>query len=147
MMRRFLLALPLILAACSEEPAAPPAANESSGEPATPAPATPLPTSVASPGPVADAGTIPTAFRGEWNRVPADCGKGSNDSRLRIEAKRLRFYESSGDVLAVHGEGRTITVRARYSGEGQTWEDARSFTLSQDGKTLSADGIERTRCP
>ncbi|WP_343521561.1 hypothetical protein [Sphingomonas sp.] len=143
MTHRFPLALPLIVAACSQEPAAPPA-NEDVERPTAPGPEAPLPTPKASP--VVDAGTIPAAFRGEWNRVPADCGKGSNDSRLRIEAKRLRFYESSGDVIAVHGEGRTITVRARYSGEGQTWEDARSFTLSQDGETLSADGIERTRC-
>lgn len=145
-MRRFLLALPLIVVACSESPEAPPA-NESVERPTAPGPAAPLPTPDASPSPAADAGTIPAAFRGEWNRVPADCGTGSNDSRLRIDAKRLRFYESSGDVLAVHGEGRTITVRARYSGEGQTWEDARSFTLSADGQTLSADGIERMRCP
>lgn len=142
-MHRVLLALPLILAACSEEQ--PPAANESTGQPTASRPEAPTPGATATP--VAGAGMIPAAFRGEWNRVPADCGKGGNDSRLRIEGKRLRFYESSGDVLAVHGEGRTITVRARYSGEGQTWEDARSFTLSQDGKTLSADGIERTRCP
>lgn len=146
-MRRFLLVLPLILAACSEEPA-PPTANEGVERPTAPGPEAPLPTPAASPpaGPAADARTIPARFRGEWNRVPADCGTGNNDSRLRIEAKRLRFHESSGDVLAVHGEGRTITVRARYTGEGETWEDARSFTLSEDGRTLSADGIERTRC-
>ncbi|MCW4463688.1 hypothetical protein OK349_18435 [Sphingomonas sp. BT-65] len=141
MMRRFLLALPLILAACSEEPAAPPAGNESVERPTAPGPEAPPPTPK-----TVDAGTIPAAFRGEWNRTAADCGTGNNDSRLRIEAKRLRFHESSGDVIAVHGEGRTITVRARYSGEGETWEDARSFTLSADGNTLSADGIERTRC-
>lgn len=146
-MRRFLLVLPLILAACSEEPAAPPAGNDAVERPTAPGPAAPLPTPGASLGPAADARTIPAAFRGEWNRVPADCGTGNNDSRLRIDAKRLRFHESSGEVIAVHGEGRTITVRARYSGEGESWEDARSFTLSQDGKTLSADGIERTRCP
>lgn len=145
-MRPLLLALPLALAACSESPQAPPA-NESVERATAPEPAAPLPTPEASPSPAAGAATIPAAFRGEWNRKPADCGTGGNDSRLRIEAKRLRFYESSGDVLAVQGEGRTITVRARYSGEGQTWEAARSFTLSADGKTLSADGIERTRCP
>lgn len=144
-MRHVLLALLLVLAACSEEPAAPPAANESVERPTAPGPEAPLPTPKA-PSPAVDASTIPAAFRGEWNRTTADCGTGNNDSRLRIEAKRLRFYESSGDVVAVHGEGRTITVRARYSGEGETWEDARSFTLSQDGNTLSADGIERARC-
>lgn len=142
-MRHLLLALPLILAACSEAPDAPPA-NENVERPTAPGPEAPLSTPKASP--AVDAGTIPAAFRGEWNRTAADCGTGNNDSRLRIEAKRLRFHESSGDVIAVHGEGRTITVRARYSGEGETWEDARSFTLSEDGNTLSADGIERARC-
>jgi hypothetical protein len=144
-----LLALPLIFGACSQEPQ-PPVANDSAERPTAPGPEAPLPTPVPSPSasPVAaETGTIPARFRGEWNRVAADCGTGRNDSRLRIEPMRLRFHESSGEVVSVRGEGRTIAVRARHTGEGETWEADRSFTLSGDGKTLTSDGMARTRCP
>lgn len=150
MKRSILLALPLALAACSEEPAAPPDANDSVERPATPEPEAPAPTPVASPSasPAATpAAMIPGRFRGEWNRVAADCGTGRNDSRLRIEPGRVRFYESSGEVVSVREEGRTVTVRARFTGEGETWEADRSFTLSADGDTLISDGMKRTRCP
>lgn len=147
MKRSILLALPLVLAACSEEPAAPPDANDSAGRPATPEPAAPSPTPAASPSAGLAVATIPARFRGEWNRVAADCGTGRNDSRLRIEPERLRFYESSGEVVSVREDGRTVTVRARFTGEGETWEADRSFTLSADGDTLISDGTKRTRCP
>lgn len=145
MMRPPLLALPLILAACSQQ-AAPPAVTNETERPTAPGPAAPLPTPVASPS-ARPAETIPAAFHGEWNRIPGDCGTGNNDSRLRIEARRLRFHESNGEVLAVRETGRSVAVRARYAGEGETWEAERRFTLSADGKTLSADGMDRTRCP
>lgn len=139
-----MLALPLILAACSED-AMPTAANEVE-RPTAPGPEAPLPTPDALPS-AQPANTIPTAFHGEWNRLAADCGTGRNDSQLWIGGKQLRFYESSGVVLSVREDSRTIAVRARYSGEGQTWEAERRFTLSADGNTLSADGLDRTRCP
>lgn len=140
--------LPLVLAACSQE-AAPTIANDAAERPMAPGPEAPLPVPGLSPSatPAAETDMIPAAFRGEWNRVAADCGTSRNDSRLRIDAKRIRFHESSGDVLAVRGEGAAIAVRARYSGEGETWEDERRFTLSADGKMLSADGMDRVRCP
>jgi hypothetical protein len=144
-MRPFVIALPAILAACSQEATPPPPANVVE-RPTAPDPAAPLSTPAASQSP-SPAGMMPEVFRGEWNRVTADCGTARNDSRLRIEAKQVRFHESSGEVLRVREDGRTIAVRARYTGEGETWEDERRFTLSADGKTLSADGIDRVRCP
>lgn len=145
-MRPLLLALPVILAACSQE-AAPPSVTNEAERPTAPGPEAPLPVPAISPSAPAEAEVIPEAFRGEWNRVAADCGTARNDSRLRIEAKRIRFHESSGEVLAVREEGQTIAVRARYTGEGETWENERRFTLSVDGRTLSADGMDRVRCP
>jgi hypothetical protein len=135
--------LPAILAACSQE-AAPPAVTNEIERPTAPGPEAPLPTPARS---SSATPVIPEAFRGEWNRLVADCGTGRNDSQLWIGERQLRFYESSGAVLSVRDQGRTITVRARYTGEGETWEAERRFTLSADGGTLSAEGMERTRCP
>lgn len=134
-----------MLAACSQD-AVPSSVTNEVERPTAPGPEAPLPTPVASPI-ATPANTIPAVFHGEWNRLVADCGTGRNDSQLRIEARQLRFYESSGAVLSVREEGRTIVVRARYAGEGQTWEAERRFTLSADGETLSADGLKRLRCP
>ncbi len=145
-MRLLCLSLPIILAACSQD-AVPPPVNEAE-RPVAPGPEAPLPIPSLSPSATAKSDVVPEAFRGEWNRVAADCGTGRNDSRLRIEAKRVRFHESEGEVLGVKKEeGRTIAVRARYSGEGEQWEDERRFSLSPDGRKLSANGMERARCP
>ncbi|MBX3594437.1 hypothetical protein [Sphingomonas sp.] len=146
MRNAFLLAVPAVLAACSGEPALkdPTQNNSVAAEPlGMPDAGQPAPPSSATPAPVAE---IPEAFRGEWNRVAADCGTDRNASRLRVEAGSLRFYESSGTVEDVAGKGRTITVRARYSGEGQTEERTTRFSLSQDGKTLRSEGMDRVRC-
>lgn len=90
---------------------------------------------------------IPAAFYGEWQRRIEDCGDFESDTRLRIEPNRLLFYESVGTVLAVTGKTHSITVRARYEGEGESWESSRSFRLSPDGRTLRAEGMVRLRCP
>lgn len=132
-----------ILAACSQE-AAPPSVTNEVERPTAPGPDAPLPTPARS---LSAMPEIPQAFHGEWNRVVADCGTGRNDSQLWIGERQLRFHESSGAVQSVRERGRTITVRARYTGEGETWEAERRFTLSADGGTLSVEGMERTRCP
>ena len=148
MKHAFLLALPLVLGACSQESTSPPPENDSVEQPPAPDASPPSPAESPSASPAATAAaTIPERFRGEWNRVAADCGTGRNDSRLRIEPERLRFYESSGEVVSVREEGRTVTVRARFTGEGENWEADRRFTLSADGDTLISDGTKRTRCP
>src|SRR3546814_9088832 len=39
---------------------------------------------------------IPVLFHGEWNQDLSACGTGSSETRLRISADRLRFYEKIG---------------------------------------------------
>lgn len=91
---------------------------------------------------------IPVNFRGEWNTALRDCGTGRNDSRLIVEPRAVRFYESRGEVTAVRREGpRAITVEARYRGEGETWNRATRMSLSRDGEALTIDGLTRQRCP
>lgn len=69
-----------------------------------------------------DERVIPAAFQGEWNERVEDCGTGNNDSRLRISASEVRFYESGGRVRGafLHGPYELIIV-LDMSGEGQTW--------------------------
>lgn len=96
-------------------------------------------------------GTIPARFRGEWNADRAACGTGSSESRLRIGADEIRFYESVGAVSAVNVvSDRVVVVTAEYTGEGETWQDERRLTLSQDGGSLTVSGggdLVRHRCP
>lgn len=101
-----------------------------------------------SPGGIAPIAAIPDEFLGEWNADLSDCGTGLNDSRLRIEPKRVRFYESDAAVQRVTVLGRrAIRVTASFVGEGQTWTDKIEFELSQAGDSLSSGDFTRYRCP
>lgn len=94
---------------------------------------------------------IPARFRGEWNADRAACGTGQSETRLRVSGDRIRFYESVGVVRGIEIESdRVITVTARYQGEGDTWQDERRLSLSDDGNSLTVSGggdLVRYRCP
>jgi len=99
-----------------------------------------------------DERTVPVQFRGEWNERREDCGTGNNDSRLRIEAATIDFYESGGRVRGAFLNGPyEIIIVADLSGEGSTWMDSFQFTLAADGSYLStrSEGgtLTRYRCP
>ena len=91
---------------------------------------------------------IPAAFTGEWNQEPAACGTDLNDSRLRVEPGKLRFYESVAEVksVTVHGP-QAITVKAAFAGEVEVWTERFRMNLSPSGEELSVKGITRRRCP
>ncbi|PKP98745.1 MAG: hypothetical protein CVT76_01750 [Alphaproteobacteria bacterium HGW-Alphaproteobacteria-15] len=155
MQKTMMIAALALLAACSSETSneigeMPEALPSETAEPApTPGASATPDDSISMDNATADADApaqIPEPFRGEWNRVAADCGTARNDSRLRIEADRIRFHESSGQVTEVWGTDRTITVRAQLKGEGKTWTDSRNMTLSDDGQTLRSGGMTRVRC-
>lgn len=144
-MNRLTLIMPLVLvAACSQEPTLDDMTqnNTQEMEPLSlPDPVEPSPTATAG------ADTIPAPFQGAWSAKAADCGKGGDVTRLTIAPGELRFYESSASVTGVTGTGQEIRVAARYTGEGETWEATRTFTLSADGNSLMSDGMTRVRCP
>jgi hypothetical protein len=95
----------------------------------------------------AGADLIPTPFTGEWNTDLAACGTGLNDSRLRITASEMHFYESTGKVTKVKSEGpRVISVTASFAGEGERWTNTEKMTLSPSGAELTIDGFARQRC-
>ena len=92
--------------------------------------------------------TIPAAFVGEWNDDLQACGTSNNDSRLRIEPRRIPFYESDGDVSRVTiMNQRAIKVSASFAGEGQVWTNEVEFVLSRSGNDLTSSGFTRHRCP
>jgi hypothetical protein len=94
---------------------------------------------------------IPDPWLGEWNENLEDCGTGNNDSRLRIEANRVLFYEGGGMVRGafLHGPFEIVVV-LDMTGEGQTWIAAHHFIMSASGHYISTDGddpLVRYRCP
>lgn len=101
---------------------------------------------------VEDPGTIPAAFQGRWTGVAQGCDDPRSDLRLAVGGNTLRFYESEGVVTDVAQSGaRAVTVNARYTGEGETWERRQTLTLSAAGDrlTIADDGAAtvRKRCP
>lgn len=92
--------------------------------------------------------TIPLPFRGEWNEDLSACGTGLSDSRLRISANELQFYESTAKPRSVQiHTARAVTVKATFSGDGQTWNSTVKLTLSGSGDDLTIEGFTRHRCP
>lgn len=93
--------------------------------------------------------TIPEAYRGHWNTRLADCRGDSGEGKLVVEARTMTFYESVGRVSAVTRQGDRISVTLKLSGEGQTWQDTRTWALSPNGATLTdvTNGGTRSRCP
>lgn len=151
-----LLCLLGALGACGDGTAPAPAPAAAPVPVPIPVPA-PAPTPAPGPSPAASAPStassrIPAAFHGEWNASLPACGSGADDSRLRIEAGRVRFHESAGEVTSVTAHSdREITVVARLTGEGQSWDHTRRWRLSSDGATLEdvtdGSGPVRHRCP
>ena len=97
--------------------------------------------------------TVPARFQGEWNVDLEHCGTGLNDSRLRINADRIRFYESGGPIRAVVTQGEfDLAIIAELSGEGQVWLSYKHFRLSSDHTYLldvtdPDSEMIRYRCP
>ena len=94
----------------------------------------------------------PARFAGEWVADLKRCGTDRDDSRLRLDAYRIRFHESGGPIKAVVTRGELeLALIAELSGEGETWLACHRFRLSADHKQLTdATGeaeLVRHRCP
>ena len=103
---------------------------------------------------IADASTpsIPKPFLGEWSADLSQCGKGTDESFLYVEPRKVSFWESSGPVRAAVVRGRELALILELSGEGEVWLSATQFELSPDGNALiweadSGTQLVRFRCP
>ena len=97
---------------------------------------------------------VPERFQGEWNAKPRDCGTAGNESRLRIGADSIRFYEGAGSLRAVlpqPGNAELVLVTQLWS-DGQARLAYRQYRVSADGRTLTdvtageRGGLVRQRC-
>jgi len=134
------------------EPTRPLSSRAEAPRPAVPAARGETPAPVSAAPDHARRDVVPVRFRGEWNANLEDCGTGLNDSRLRITADRIQFYESGGPIKAVSGRGEfEISIIAELAGEGAAWDAVHRFRLSSDHKTLidvtGGDEFVRYRCP
>jgi hypothetical protein len=152
--RELILAIGLAAAAaCTGEQAAQPEAADAAEASAVADVATPVsnqtaatadPDTPVSSEPV-EAAAIPAAFHGRWGMAPADCTSTRGDAKglLVISAEELRFYESRAVPRNLELRGPDEwRADLEYTGEGQTWSEKTTVTLSNGGKTLRrmADG-------
>lgn len=94
------------------------------------------------------ASQVPSAFRGEWDGGPSPCQTDPSDTRLRIGARKLEFYESDAEVKSVRStSSRAVTIRTVSTGEGETWDSEMELVLSRSGNelTIRSEGFESTR--
>lgn len=81
--------------------------------------------------------TIPARFQGQWVGDRQYCDRLS-DTKLRITANRIDFWESVGTVLMVKTEGDSdLAVAAQFTSEGETWTNFLRFRLSNNQQTLT----------
>lgn len=112
-----------------------------------------VPVAAPSPSPVAG---IPAGFQGRWGLTDSDCEAGRADAKglMTIAGDKLSFYESRGTATAIKAiAATTLTFALPMSGEGQTWNEATTLTLLDEGKTLQrqvanpAGAFRYSRCP
>lgn len=153
MKQQLILALAIIsIAGCSAPRAPAGAASDApaNADAAMPAATDPAPAPTADEPQSANDITVPAGFLGEWATDAAACTRPGDESRLRIDADRIAFHESSGAIVSVAGDAADLTLVAQLTGEGETREATYRFRLSGDGDTLtdtsSGTGMVRQRC-
>ena len=89
-------------------------------------------------GAIADA-DIPSALRGRWGLVAADCEPGRPDAKglLTIDARSLEFYESVGTLDKIE-DFAPMRIRAifDFTGEGMEWEREMVIQAQDGGNAL-----------
>lgn len=135
------LAVTLALSACSGESTDPAASGTPDPELLAPeAMLTPSPSPSPSATTAAQVTDIPTALRGRWALVPADCTSTRGDAKglLTIGARDLKFYESVGKLkTATSGGAGALSGTFAYTGEGMEWTREVSLAASADGQSLA----------
>lgn len=135
-------ALPLLLAACSQDENAP---VDSTVEQVTPGEtvadldgvslADPAPGSVTAP-----ATAIPAAMQGRWGMTANDCDPARSDNKglMVVGPDSLQFYESRGSLDQVTASGlNEVRARFSYTGEGMAWEREELLQLQDGGQALT----------
>lgn len=90
---------------------------------------------------------IPNVFHGEWNEDLTACGTDHNDSKLVVSETLLSFWESDAYVKSVKiNDPYSVTVSAKYKGEGQTWSKTITLNISRSESELTIEGFTRYRC-
>ena len=85
---------------------------------------------------------VPAAFLGIWDTGNGGCAL-SSESRMEIRPGTMQFYESHGDVTRIDVDSpERIVVTLAMEGEGDEWQMARMFTLSNNGQTLTPSSVD-----
>ena len=98
-----------------------------------------------------EAAVIPAQYRGRWGMVPADCTSTRGDAKglIAVGDKTIRFYESTATLKKQRPAIATsFSGLFGFTGEGQTWEKAMTFTRTGDTLKRAEDDGEFTykRC-
>lgn len=90
------------------------------------------------------AALIPAQYRGRWGMVPADCTSTRGDAKglITVGDRTIRFYESTATLKEQRPAIATsFSGLFGFTGEGQTWEKAMTFTRTGDTlKRAEEDG-------
>ena len=83
--------------------------------------------------------SIPSAMRGRWGLVAADCTSTRGDAKglLTISADNIKFYESVAKLAKVAQRSDTgLKASYAFSGEGMVWKRDMTLALQPGGKVL-----------
>ena len=92
----------------------------------------------------------PPAYVGSWAEGRDACQAEGDLVPTRIGVDEIEFYDTACDLKSVVQKGHTWTAKAVCSGEGQTWTDRITMTVSGDTLVFSRNDdkpLKLVRCP
>ncbi len=73
-------------------------------------------------------------YVGQWAPSQELCRAGGDRVPMKIQERKIWFYESGCDLKSIVQNASTWTAKAECSGEGETWTERIRMTVS--GNTL-----------
>lgn len=82
-------------------------------------------------------------YVGVWAESQKRCVPDGDRVPMNIHEKEIIYYESTCSFQSMQHDGTTWNVKAKCSGEGETWTDNFNMTVIGDKMTFSRDGEGR----
>jgi len=92
---------------------------------------------------------IPDQFHGLWGDIRVGCANSplDNDTGFKIEPRKYIAHEQVCHLVSIlKSEKRSLTAKFKCQEEGETYEQVKTFNISQSGNFFISGEIKYIRC-